>query len=151
MQRPHHEYLLDDDRSRIDLPRVHRWLATTYWSPGVKRDIVDRAMHGSSLVIGVYLAAQQIGYARVVSDKATFAWIADVFVDESHRGKGLGRAMVRFALEHPEHQGLRRWFLATKDAHGVYATLGFEPLPEPQRFMVFRPDPSAWSDTPHLM
>jgi GNAT superfamily N-acetyltransferase len=148
MQRNHAQYLLDDDRTRINLPLVHRWLAATYWSPGVKRDVVDRAMRGSSLVIGIYLNTQQIAYARVVSDKATFAWLADVFVDEPHRGKGLGRAMVQFALQHPEHQGLRRWLLATKDAHGVYATLGFEPLSEPQRFMTFRPDPRAWSDLP---
>ena len=114
----------------------------------MKRDVVERAMRGSSLVIGAYFDGQQIGYARVVSDKATFAWVADVFVDEAHRRKGLGRAMVRFALDDPEHQGLRRWFLATKDAHDVYAKLGFQALTEPQRFMFLRPDPRAWTDTP---
>ncbi|HEY1629438.1 MAG TPA: GNAT family N-acetyltransferase [Tepidisphaeraceae bacterium] len=148
MQRMHREYELSDDRSRIDLDRVHRWLSSSYWSPGVRRDVVERAMHGSSLIIGAFLHNEQIGYARVVSDKATFAWIADVYVDESHRCKGVARAMVGFALNDPQHQNLRRWLLATKDAHGVYAALGFAPLSEPQRFMYFRPDPSGWSNTP---
>lgn len=131
-------YELDDDPQRLDLCRVHAWLTSSYWSPGVTRDVVERAAKGSSLVVGAYLDGEQVGYLRVVSDKATFAWIADVWVDEPHRGNGLARAMVKFALDDPQHQGLRRWVLATRDAHDIYAACGFEPLPEPQRWMIRR-------------
>jgi GNAT superfamily N-acetyltransferase len=129
------EYEIDDTLERIDLARVHGWLKTTYWSPGVSREIVERAARNSSLVIGAYLDSAQVAYMRIVSDRATFAWICDVFVDERHRGKGLARAMVSFALAHPQHQNLRRWLLATRDAHGVYRELGFETLPNPERWM----------------
>jgi len=141
MTSQHREYVIDDDAGRIDLPRVHGWLASTYWSPGVSRDVVERAIRGSSLVIGAYASdgdRAQVGITRVVSDRATFAWLCDVFVDAPHRGRGLARAMVRFALDHPEHQGLRRWLLATKDAHGVYRALGFEPLPDADRWLTIR-------------
>jgi GNAT superfamily N-acetyltransferase len=140
-------YELDDDRTRIDFERVHSWLTNTYWSPGIAEEKVERAAEGSSLVIGVYHRSdvenepdQQVGYLRVISDKATFAWIADVFVDEAHRGQKIASAMVRFALAHPEHQGLRRWVLATKDAQPVYAGVGFTPLPEPARWMIHLPE-----------
>jgi GNAT superfamily N-acetyltransferase len=140
VKRSHERYELDDDLRRLDLERVHGWLTRSYWSPGVSRDVVERAARGSSLVVGAYLDGQQVGYLRVVSDKTTFAWIADVWVDEPHRGHGLARAMVIFALEHAEHQGLRRWVLATRDAHEIYAACGFELLPEPQRWMIRRDD-----------
>jgi GNAT superfamily N-acetyltransferase len=143
----HGEYELDDDRTRIDFERVHSWLTNTYWSPGIAQEKVERAAKGSSLVLGVYQkssgeneSGQQVGYMRVISDKATFAWICDVFVDEAHRGQKIASAMVSFALAHPEHQGLRRWVLATRDAHPVYAGVGFTPLPEPDRWMIHLPD-----------
>jgi GNAT superfamily N-acetyltransferase len=136
-------YELDDDRVRIDLAQVYRWLSSSYWSSGVSRDVVERAIRGSSLVVGAYLKDKQVGVVRVVSDKATFAWLCDVFVDESHRRHGLGRAMVKFALVHPDHQGLRRWLLATKDAHEVYSALGFLPLLDPDRWMTLRPKPAV--------
>ena len=129
------EYEIDDALERVDLARVHSWLETTYWSPGVSREIVERAARNSSLVIGAYLDSTQVAYTRIISDRATFAWICDVFVDEPHRAKGLARAMISFALAHPEHQNLRRWLLATRDAHGVYRELGFEPLTNPERWM----------------
>ena len=138
MKQPHDSYELDDDPSRVNLDRVHGWLTTSYWSPGVTRDVVKRALRGSSLVVGAYLENVQVGYLRVVSDRATFAWICDVWVDHPHRGRGLAKAMLRFALAHPEHQGLRRWVLATRDAHEIYAACGFTPLPEPQRWMIRR-------------
>jgi GNAT superfamily N-acetyltransferase len=140
----HNGYDINDDAARIDFARVHGWLASTYWSPGVSRELVERAARGSSLVIGAYQQSNggaQVGYMRLVSDRATFAWICDVYVDESHRGNGLARAMLRFALAHPEHQSLRRWLLATRDAHGVYEALGFEPLTNPQRWMALHPNP----------
>ena len=151
MQRSHDEhYEIDDDRSRIDVTRVHTWLASSYWSPGVFREVVERGIRGASLVVGVYdrRDRQQVGFLRVISDKATFAWVADVFVQEAHRSCGLARAMLQFALEHPEHKNMRRWVLATKDAHGVYEPLGFKPLPYPERWMILHTDPVAWSQTP---
>jgi GNAT superfamily N-acetyltransferase len=133
------EYEIDDARERVELAAVHRWLSETYWSPGVAREVVERAAAHSSLVIGVYREGEQVGYCRVVSDRATFAWVADVFVDRAHRGRGLAKEMVKFALAHPEHQGLRRWMLATRDAHAVYAEVGFGPLDKPESMMVHRP------------
>ena len=142
-------YEIEDDRSRIDFSRVHSWLTTSYWSPGITQEKVQRAAEGSSLVIGAYLRngmedgrSVQVGYMRVISDQATFAWICDVFVDEAHRGHKIASAMVSFALAHPEHQGLRRWALATRDAHPVYAGVGFIPLPEPARWMIHFPETS---------
>ena len=135
----HGGYEIDDSRERFDVERVYGWLAQTYWSLDLTPGQLRRAVNGSSLVVGAYGDTGQAGCLRVVSDRATFAWIADVFVAEAHRGQGLARAMVRFALRHPEHQGLRRWMLATRDAHGVYGTLGFAPLPEPDQMMIYRP------------
>ena len=131
---------LSDDRSRLDMKRVQAWLSSTYWSPGASMEQVQRAADGSAMVIGAYLGSgEQVGYCRVVSDRATFAWICDVFVDESQRGRGLAKRMVKFALAHPEYQELRRWMLATRDAHGIYAECGFVPLTEPERWMTYPP------------
>src|SRR5437588_450907 len=127
----HDKFEIDDSAARIDFTRVHSWLESSYWSPGVARERVERAAAGSSLVVGTYRDGEQVAYLRVVSDKTTFAWVCDVWVCESARGNGIARAMVQFALNHPEHRSLRRWILATKDAHGVYAGAGFEPLPAP--------------------
>jgi ribosomal protein S18 acetylase RimI-like enzyme len=138
--------VVDEDRSRIDFARVHEWLSCTYWSPGVAREKVERAAQHSSLVIGAYDTEQegrQVGYVRIVSDRATFAYLCDVYVDEDYRGRGIARAMVRYALEHPEHQGLRRWMLATRDAHDVYRGLGFDSLPSPERWMTLLPESRA--------
>ena len=139
MKRSYHRYEIDDDVSRLDFARLHDWLTNSYWSPGVTRERVERAATGSSLVVGTYFNDLQVGYLRVVSDRATFAWIADVFVDPDHRGRGIATAMLQFTLEHPQHQNLRRWLLATRDAHDVYAKCGFEPLPHPERFMILKP------------
>lgn len=140
MWQTHDGYELDEGLERVDFARVQGWLAGTYWSPGVGRETVERAARHSSLVVGAYRDGEQVGYLRVVSDRTTFAWVCDVFVDEAHRGRGLARAMVRFALEHPEHQGLRRWLLATADAHGVYQAIGFEPLVAPERWLALLPN-----------
>jgi GNAT superfamily N-acetyltransferase len=143
MKRSHGEYEIDDDANRPDFALVHDWLTQSYWSPGITPDLVERAADGSSLVVGAYFQAQQVGYLRVVSDRATFAWIADVFVDPAHRGKGVATAMLRFALEHPTLPNLRRWVLATHDAHDVYASVGFSPLPHPERFMILKSPPQT--------
>lgn len=129
-------YEISTDRSRIDLDRVHRFLSTeAYWSPGVERDVVERSIAGS-ICFGVYAPdGQQVGFARAVTDKATFVWIADVYIEQEHRGDGLGKRLVEAVLGHPELQGLRRWFLATADAHELYRRYGFSELRDPQRFM----------------
>ena len=126
--------ILSDDAARLDVARIHGWLASSYWSPGIERTLVERAIAGSHC-LGAYRDGAQIGFARMISDHATFAWLADVWIDEAARGQGLGRRMVGWFLEHPHYQGLRRMGLTTADAHGVYATLGFQPLKRPDRYM----------------
>ena len=127
-------YQIDENIARIDFARVHSWLTTSYWSPGISREWVERAARHSALVLGAYSQQGQVGYLRVVSDMARLAYLCDVWIDSKHRGKGLGRLIVRYALEHPELARVK-WILATADAHGVYADLGFKPLSEPQRWM----------------
>lgn len=121
------DYEIDDAWARLDFQQIHLWLSDAYWSLGISRDKVERAAKNSSLVVGAYHGDRQIGYLRVVSDRTNFGYLCDVYVDESHRGKGLAKAMVRFTLAHPEHQGFRRWLRVTKDAHSVYADVGFTP------------------------
>ena len=125
---------LDDDKARLDVARVHGWLASSYWSPGIERWRVETAL-ANSHCLGAYLGGEQVGYARAITDHATFAWIADVWVDEAVRGQGRGRLMVQWFLDHPDIRDLRRIALATADAHGVYAALGFHPLLRPDRYM----------------
>lgn len=125
---------LSDDKARLDVERVHGWLASSYWSPGIARDLVERAIAGSHC-LGAYRDGEQVGFARAITDHATFAWIADVWVDEVVRGQGLGRRMVGWFVDHPLLAGIRRIGLVTADAHGVYAALGFTPLMRPDRYM----------------
>jgi GNAT superfamily N-acetyltransferase len=125
---------LSDDKTRLDVARIHGWLASSYWSPGIARDVVDRAIAGSHC-LGAYRDGEQIGFARMITDHATFAWLADVWIDEPARGEGLGRRMVGWFLEHPGYAGLRRIGLTTADAHGFYAALGFHALKRPDRYM----------------
>lgn len=131
-------FVADDDVERVDLDVVHGYLRTAYWSPGVPREVVERAI-ANSVVVGVYAPdGAQVAFARAVTDRATFAWIADVFVLPSHQGNGLGRFVVSTLLDHPELQGLRRTMLATADAHTLYRSYGFEDLPNPARFLVIQ-------------
>jgi GNAT superfamily N-acetyltransferase len=125
---------LADDKARLDVARVHGWLTGSYWTPGISRELVERGIAGSHC-LGAYRDGEQVGFARAITDHASFAWIADVWVDESERGHGLGRRMVRWFVEHPDFAGIRRIALATADAHGVYQALGFEQLTRPDRFM----------------
>lgn len=124
----------DDDRARLDVARIHAWLASSYWSPGIARSVVERAIAGSHC-LGVYDGAKQVAFARAITDHATFAWIADVWVAEGGRGRGIGRRMVTWFLDHPDFAGLRRVALVTLDAHGVYEKLGFHAPLRPQNYM----------------
>ena len=129
------DYEIDTDPTRLQFDRVHGWLTNSYWCPGIPLERVERAAKGTTMVVAVYKDEEQVAYMRVISDKTTFAWVCDVFVAEEHRKKGIAHAMVQFALDHPEFQGLRRWLLATKDAHDIYESCGFIPLPNPERWM----------------
>jgi len=131
----HEDVLISDDRALLDRALIHRFLSErTYWAPGVPREIVERAID-HSLCFGVYKSGKQIGFARVVTDFATFAWLADVFILEEERGKGLSKKLVAAIQAHPKLQSLRRFMLGTRDAHGLYAQFGFEPIKYPERFM----------------
>ena len=125
---------LSDDPARLDVARVHGWLASSYWSPGIERALVERAIAGSHC-LGAYDGDEQVGFARAITDHATFAWIADVWVDEPARGRGLGRRMVGWFLDHPGFAGIRRVALVTADAHGVYQGIGFHAPLRPERYM----------------
>ena len=128
-------YEISTDPARLDLDVIHGYLREAYWSPGVPRDEVERTI-ARTLSFGLYAPdGAQAGFARVVTDGATFAWIADVFVLDPHRGRGLGVWLMETVLAHPDLQGLRRIVLATKDAHELYERFGFVPLPTPERWM----------------
>ncbi|MFO0455786.1 MAG: GNAT family N-acetyltransferase [Planctomycetota bacterium] len=119
---------------------MHGFLSNSYWSQGLPLDVLKRAIAGS-LCFGLYQGNAQVGFARVITDKATFAYLCDVFVLDSHRGKGLGRWIMEAVSSHPELQGLRRFVLVTRDAHGLYEKFGFRPLARPAGYMeLHRPD-----------
>lgn len=133
-------YEVSDDKSRLNIDAIHGYLTESYWSPGVPRSIVERAIQGS-LCFGVYLGSDQVGFARVVTDKATFAYLADVFILEPHREQGLSKRLMAFISAHPDLQGLRRFMLATNDAHGLYSQFGFSELGNPPSYMeILRPN-----------
>jgi GNAT superfamily N-acetyltransferase len=136
-------YLISTDPARLDLARIHAVLTESYWAKGIPLATVRRAIE-NSLPFGVYDGAEQVGFARVITDRATFAYIGDVFVVESHRGRGLSVWLMEVIVAHPDLQGLRRWVLLTRDAHGLYRKFGFEPLKQPDRYMD-RWDPEVYA------
>ncbi|MBO9670943.1 MAG: GNAT family N-acetyltransferase [Sphingobium sp.] len=123
-----------DDPARLDVPRVHGWLASSYWAPDIAYEVIERAIAGSHC-LGAYHRGEQMGFARMITDRATFAWLADVWVDEPARGRGVGRAMVQWFIDHPDYKDIRRIALVTADAHGVYGPLGFHAPLRPERYM----------------
>ncbi len=127
-------YEITSDKSRLDVAAIHAFLSQIYWSPGISLHTVQTAID-NSVCFGALLGAEQVGFARVVTDKATFAYLADVYVLEAHRSVGLSRRMLEAVSQHPDLQGLRRMLLVTRDAHGLYAKFGFKPLAAPDRFM----------------
>jgi GNAT superfamily N-acetyltransferase len=129
------QYEIDTNPQRLDVERIHEFLSKeTYWVTGRPIEVVRRSIE-NSLPFGIYCANEQVGFARVITDFATFAWIADVFVLPEHRGQGLSKWLMQVILSHPQLQGFRRWVLGTRDAQQLYSKFGFAPLKRPERWM----------------
>ena len=128
------DYLISTDPGRIDLDVVHGFLSRAYWCEGIPREVVERAIR-NSLCFGVYRSGKQIGFARAITDCATYAYLADVFILDSYQGRGLGTWLLEVIRSHPDLQSLRRWSLLTRDAHGLYRKFGFEGPRTPERYM----------------
>ena len=128
------EYLISTDKERLDIATIHGFLTTSYWATGVPIEIVKRSIE-HSLNFGLFQHDQQIGFARIITDYATFAYLADVFVLEPFRGRGLSKWLMQVIVAHPDLQGLRKWTLFTRDAHGLYRQVGYTSLTNPERAM----------------
>jgi GNAT superfamily N-acetyltransferase len=127
-------YLISTDKRKLQLKTIHNFLVDAYWSKGIKIERVKKAIHGS-LCFGVYHNKRQIGFARVITDCANFGYLADVFIIEEYRGRGLSKWLMKCIINHTELKNLKVWMLATSDAHGLYSKFGFEPLKEPHKYM----------------
>jgi len=138
-------YEITCDRTRLDIDAIHAFLSQSYWAAGIPRAIVERAI-ANSLCFGAFHEGRQVGLARVITDEATFAYLADVYVLPEHRGKGLSRRLMEQVIRHPDLQGLRRMLLATRDAHALYAKFGFKPLAHPERIMEIH-NPNVYSSS----
>ena len=128
------EFTISTEPSRIDLDLVHGFLTDSYWARGIPRELVERSIE-HSLCFGLYHRDRQIGFARVITDRATFGYLGDVFVLEAFRGQGVARWLMEVVHAHPELQGFRRWVLLTRDAHALYREVGYTPLAAPERYM----------------
>jgi N-acetylglutamate synthase-like GNAT family acetyltransferase len=127
-------YLISVDPTLLDLDVIHGFISTSYWAKDIPRELIERSIK-NSLCFGAYHHSAQVGFARIISDYATFAYLADVFILPEHRGKGLSKTLVETIIAHPDLQGLRRWMLVTLDAHGLYESFGFKPVSHPERYM----------------
>jgi GNAT superfamily N-acetyltransferase len=139
------EFEISTDPARIDLAVVHSFLTNSYWAAGIPLKTVERSIE-NSLCFGIYKGSRQVGFARVITDRATFAYLGDVVVVPEHRGHGLAKWMMECIVAHPDLQGLRRWSLLTRDAHGLYQQFGFTELKSPQRWME-RHNPEIYAAT----
>jgi GNAT superfamily N-acetyltransferase len=128
------DFLISTSRERLDLNVIHGFLTNCYWAKGIPREVVARSIE-NALCFGIYEGREQVGFARVISDFATIAYVGDVFVLDTHRGRGLGKWLMQCITEHPALQSLRRWILTTRDAHGLYSQFGFTSVKAPERFM----------------
>ncbi|HET8985478.1 MAG TPA: GNAT family N-acetyltransferase [Trueperaceae bacterium] len=133
-QPPSQEYRISTDQSEMDVAAIHAYLTRSYWAEGISRELVERSIRGS-LCFGLFTGPEQVGFARAITDRATYAYLADVYVLEDHRGTGLGKRLVAAVLAHPDLQGLRRIVLRTRDAHGLYSQFGFVPAARPESQM----------------
>ena len=141
------DYLVSDDRNILDIDAIHAFLSQqSYWANGISRERLETAVD-HSIPLGLFEGDKQIGFARAITDRATFAYLADVYVDEAYRGRGLSKLLIDAVLGHPEVQHLRRWMLGTRDAHDLYRQFGFTPLDEPLRWMELA-DPEAYTKRP---
>jgi N-acetylglutamate synthase-like GNAT family acetyltransferase len=136
------EFLLSTDPKRLDVDFVYGFLTQSYWAKGISRELVERSIE-NSLCFGIYAQGKQVAFARIISDFATYAYLGDVFVIETYRGNGLGKWMMECIRRHPRLQGLRRWTLLTRDAHGLYVQFGFTPVKKPDRYMELH-DPEVY-------
>jgi GNAT superfamily N-acetyltransferase len=137
-------FSVSDEAARLDRERVYGWISESYWAAGIPRDVFDRSVAGA-MCFGIYAPdGAQVGFARVMTDRATFGYLGDVFVVLELRGRGLSKFLLDTIFAHPELQGFRRWSLATRDAHALYARYGFTPLAEPARYME-RADPHIYA------
>ncbi|MEJ7589908.1 MAG: GNAT family N-acetyltransferase [Ferruginibacter sp.] len=127
-------FTISSDKSKLDILYIHRFLSRSYWAENIPVSIVQRSIDGSEC-FGVYDGGLQVGFARVITDKSTFGHLADVFIDEKYRGRGLSKWLMEVIMAHPDFQGFRSWQLGTKDAHGLYAKFGFTPIDNPERIM----------------
>lgn len=128
-------YTISDDKAKMDLAFIHHYLSTkAYWCLNIPFETVRRSI-GHSLCFGVFHGEEQVGFARVITDRATIAYLGDVFIVQEHRGKGLSKDLMRAIMAHPDLQGLRRWILLTQDAHGLYEQFGWAPVAHPERYM----------------
>ena len=142
-------YRLSTDRADVDVGVVHAFLATSYWSPGLPLQRLERAVANSLCASLFDSTGRQVGFARAVTDYASFAYLADVFVLPEHRGRGLARRLTAALVDHPEMTTIRKWLLSTRDAHGVYAGVGFTPLTAPDDVMEHRPAAGQYPAPPH--
>ncbi len=134
-QHPTNDYTISTDPHKMDVEAIYAYLVRSYWAEGRTKATVEKSLR-HSLNFGVFAGTgAQVGFARVITDYATFAYLADVYILEEHRGKGLSKWLMQTIMEYPDLQGLRRWSLATRDAHGLYAQFGFTPLPKPEIWM----------------
>lgn len=133
------EYCVSSDKNKLDIPVIHSYLKRSYWAENIPFEIVKRSIE-NSLCFGVYKKEEQVGFARVISDFSTFAYLADVFILEEERGKGLSKFLMECILKHKQLQGLRNFCLMTKDAHSLYAKFGFKNIPNPENFMANKVD-----------
>lgn len=137
--------MISTDRGRLDLDAVHDYISSSYWAAGMPRDVLERAVE-NSLIFGIYDGSRQAGFARAITDRATYAYLSDVFVVEDYRGRGLSKWLMECVLEHPDLQGLRRFALFTRDAQGLYERYGFGPPRGPSTYMEIR-TPNVYAPT----
>ena len=145
------DLLVSTDPARLDVDTIHGFLTRSYWAAGVPREVVEHSME-NSICFGAFESGRQVGFARVISDRATFAYVCDVFVLDSHRGRGVGKRLMAAVTTHPELQNLRLWTLFTRDAHGLYRQVGFQEARYPDRLMErrqARPYPLTASNGAH--
>jgi GNAT superfamily N-acetyltransferase len=139
-ERTDEEFLFSTDKLKLNVPFIHAFISQSYWAKDIPVDILETSIQ-NSLSIGIYKESNQIGFARVITDFSTFAYLADVFVDEAFRGRGVSKKLMNFILSFEEFGKLRRFLLATSDAHGLYSQFGFRALKSPDRFMeIHQPD-----------